>query len=147
LALRFRLGQVALWNQKLNDGVVVWDYHVILVLMRTRDERAKPVVANDANADLPVADAGTSTREGADGEDGDAFGCEHMLDSTNTDSDTRLDAGENVNELESDEARRSVSAVCCCWVYDFDSRAGMPCGMEGEHGVPGLDWRITCNTY
>ena len=27
-----RKKQVALWNQKLGDSVVVWDYHVILVL-------------------------------------------------------------------------------------------------------------------
>jgi len=31
--------QVALWNQKLGDPVVVWDYHVILVLKRRSADR------------------------------------------------------------------------------------------------------------
>ncbi|KAF7338417.1 Nt-Gln-amidase domain-containing protein [Mycena venus] len=32
------LKTVALWNQKLNQSVVVWDYHVVL-LLRSRDQR------------------------------------------------------------------------------------------------------------
>ncbi|KAI0806968.1 N-terminal glutamine amidase-domain-containing protein [Fomes fomentarius] len=93
---------VALWNQKARDGVVVWDYHVFLVL------RPRPRI-------LPHLGAGTSS-------DLDHATCAPWSHSPQSDvhsaSDSAQDdCGPPTQSPDGDQA----------WVYDFDTTLAVPC--------------------